>query len=686
MDELPGSDGATGRQDPQSSIPFTSAAWLAIAAGLSGSALELGGLAACKLSGNRFLFVSHHSVWMVPVGLTLLVLSFAAVTWLAGRRLPRLRGPGTYVGIVVAVGLLSPFLVFSPRLHPAAGALLAIGIGVQAGRWAARRTAVALRLAPRAAAVLGGALLTAAVTTTVLERRARLAEPEGSPAESSLPNILLLVLDTVRAVDLSLYGYGRPTTPFLEQLGRRGVVFEQAIAASSWTLPTHATLFTGRWPNALSADWQSPLSPERTTLAEYFRARGYRTGGFVGNLTYTSREVGLAQGFETYDDRLVRPSEFLRALAIGRFVLDAPRFHVLFGARWPEARNTASELRDHFLSWVDRGPADQPFLGFVNLFDAHAPYDPDPAFLGRFGPVSRLPLTTRVRRFLSGRGPGAYRDSSGIAESKLRYDEGIATIDHEIESLVAGLAERDRLERTVIVLVSDHGELFGEGGQIGHGANLHVNTLHVPMLIVGPGVASGVRIPDLVSVRDLARTIADVAGANPDVFQGHSLRPLWEAAPDAQTSPPMAMISGVIDPNSRRRRNQGVPIRKGSMASLMRDSLQVVASTDGSTELYRLSNDLPWAREIALSAVPSDSLGRLVSTLWTLWGGRSSEVGPLITDNQTFGQAPRAGANAALATVIPSIPTRLGVRPPPECARWGPLAAPQIYARVLSCW
>jgi arylsulfatase A-like enzyme len=636
--------------------------WLALAAALAGGAVELLGVAVRKFGEDRFLFLGHHVAWMVPVGLTAFVLAVAGLTWLAGGRWRRLRRPGAYVGVVVAAGMLSPLLAFGPRLHPAAAALLAIGIGVQGGRWATRRAATAVRVAPRAATGLAVALLAVAVVAAVVERRDRLADGGGAPADASLPNVLLVVLDTVRAVDLSLYGFERPTTPFLEQLGRRGVVFEQAISVTSWTLPTHATLFTGRWPNNLAADWQSPLEAEQKTLAEYFRTRGYRTGGFVGNLTYTSREVGLAQGFETYDDQVLQPTELLRSVAIGRFVYQAPRLRAAFGDWLPVRRNTAAQLRRRFLRWVDRGPADQPFLGFINLFDAHEPYDPDPSFHGRFGPVSRLSLKARIRRLVAGRGPGAYRDSSFIAESRLRYDEAIATIDHELAEVVDGLAERGRLDRTVIVVVSDHGELFGEGGQIGHGADLHINTLRVPLLIAGPGVATGVRIANPVSVRDVAKTIVDLALGNADDFRGYSLRNLWESGGGARTSLPMAMISGVIDPTPGRARDRLSPIRRGSVAALLVDSLQLVINTDGSTELNRISHEAPWARPIALAALPSDSLGGLIDTLWTRWRGRSSSVGPLFIGDVTLSMTPFGGHHVARATVIPAIPIR-AVRP-----------------------
>ena len=116
------------------------------------------------------------------------------------------------------------------------------------------------------------------------------------------PNVLLIVLDTVRADHLSLYGYERPTTPFLERLARRGIRFDQARAAAPWTLASHATMFTGRWPHELDVEWPCPLREDVPTLAEHLGSLGYATAGFVGNTLYCSYDGGLDRGFTHYED------------------------------------------------------------------------------------------------------------------------------------------------------------------------------------------------------------------------------------------------------------------------------------------------------------------------------------------------------------------------------------------------
>ena len=119
------------------------------------------------------------------------------------------------------------------------------------------------------------------------------------------PNVLLIVLDTVRADHLSLYGYRRPTSPTLERLARRGVRFDEARATAPWTLPSHASLFTGRWPHELGVKWLTPWRGNDPTLAEYLGSRGYATAGFVANTLYCSYDSGLGRGFTRYDDYIL---------------------------------------------------------------------------------------------------------------------------------------------------------------------------------------------------------------------------------------------------------------------------------------------------------------------------------------------------------------------------------------------
>ncbi len=185
--------------------------------------------------------------------------------------------------------------------------------------WSAAAVAAFLRLVRRTVPLLAGALLTIMLVTiggrAWSEHRAAAALP---PAPAGARNVLLIVWDTVRAGNLSLYGYERPTTPNLERLAGRGVRFDLAFSTSSWTLPAHASLFTGRWPHELGVDWKSPLRDDVPTLAEYLAAHGYDTAGFAANLDYCTRETGLARGFAHYEDFPIDLYDaFTRYVALG---------------------------------------------------------------------------------------------------------------------------------------------------------------------------------------------------------------------------------------------------------------------------------------------------------------------------------------------------------------------------------
>ena len=248
-------------------------------------------------------------------------------------------------------------------------------------------------------------------------------------ATAALPHLLqaprmcsLIVWDTVRAANLSLYGYGRPTTPNLERLASRGVRFDLAFSTSSWTLPAHASMFTGRWPHELDVDWKSPMRDDVPTLAGYLAAHGYDTAGFVANLDYCNRETGLARGFAHYEDFPIELYDvFARYVGTGQ-----PDRHRRLAVRswagcWRNApgvgttwfparrsmRRTPRRSTGRSWRWLARQQARRrPFFAFLNYNDAHTPYEvPDRSIPG-FGlrPESSLGPPTLLQLELGGQG------------------------------------------------------------------------------------------------------------------------------------------------------------------------------------------------------------------------------------------------------------------------------------------
>jgi arylsulfatase A-like enzyme len=344
-------------------------------------------------------------------------------------------------------------------------------------------------------------------------------------------NIILLVLDAVRAQSMGLYGYGRPTTPELERWARRGVLFKRAVAPSSWTLPSHASMFTGRPALQLSADWGIPLDGTYPTLAEYLRARGYMTAGFVANPSYCSQMYGLARGFIHYVDFSVSLGELLASSKVLLDVVNSRAFRRLIPYRDFLGRKHAETITQDFLEWLDRRPS-RPFFVFLNYFDAHEPVLPADEFERRF------PSPTQRRWDIFDH---QLHQSLRVNESRLSpvevqteinaYDAAIAGLDRRIGEMLDQLDRRGLLDSTVVFITSDHGELHGEHGKFGHGNSLYRLLTQVPLLMLRPDRRAGV-VDEFVSLRDVAATALDLAGiANDGAFPVCSFGRLADATP-----------------------------------------------------------------------------------------------------------------------------------------------------------
>ena len=250
---------------------------------------------------TRGYLMSRHFVWLTPLSNLMLFSAIgvllATVAWLWPRR-------GGWLGprLIGFLAVLPVLMVTSPRLYPIAWAMLAAGI-------ASCVAATLERHAPKLRRRLLISLPCLLVLDMILagwtlggdwlrERR----ESWRPLPPGNAPNVLLITLDTVRADRVSLYGYERPTTPVLERLARDGIRFDKARATAPWTVPSHASIFTGRWPHELGVTWDNPLDEKFPTLAEYLGSRGYATAGFVGNTLECSYDRGFSRGFTHYED------------------------------------------------------------------------------------------------------------------------------------------------------------------------------------------------------------------------------------------------------------------------------------------------------------------------------------------------------------------------------------------------
>lgn len=302
------------------------------------------------------------------------------------------------------------------------------------------------------------------------------------------PNILLVTLDTTRADRIGAYGYSLAKTSHLDRLAAEGVRFNRTIAPAPITLPSHASLFTARYPFAhgVRNNGNFYLGDEFPTLATALHDRGYRTAAFVSSFIL-DRRYGLARGFDEYDDRFESGGEQVVNFQIER--------------RGDRTALAAGE-------WLDRNARDpqHPFFVWLHLYDPHEPY----------------------------RAPQPFRDM--FADRP--YDGEIAFDDAILASVIDRLNKLGQLDSTLIAVVGDHGESLGEHGEETHSMFVYESALRVPMILWRPGrIPSGKVVTPLVRVIDLTPTLLELAGAPPLAgAEGKSLVPLIEGRGPAPPS------------------------------------------------------------------------------------------------------------------------------------------------------
>ena len=467
------------------------------------------------------IHLTPHYVWTIPVLDALLFLAVIGTLTLLGSRLPRLARREVRVGLALGMAALFVLLTIEP-LHDLAALFLAAGFGVQGARMAGGRILCRVRRAlPAAAVVVLGAGAIQGGATAFREGRA------GRIGAGDHPNVVLLILDTVRARSMGPWGTDAGATPEMDQLAREAVTFRWAISPSPWTLPAHASLFTGRWPQELSAGWTRPLDAAHPTLAEVMTAEGYRTGGFVGNLLQASHHTGLARGFLVYRDFPLEPGTVLFTQSLLRTLVLSDLARRVVARHELLTRKHAPEVNREFFDWVDAGVG--PFFAFLNYFDAHEPLRPPD--------VPARDWNRYVHRGGVMYGENAWveekweLDPRGVEHLRAAYAEGVVRADAGLGALIEGLRERGLLERTILVVAGDHGEQFGENGLFDHSNSVYPVLLHVPLVIRGPGLPEGVVVDEAVSLRDVAATLVELTGGRAGSLPGRSLTGTWSEIP-----------------------------------------------------------------------------------------------------------------------------------------------------------
>jgi arylsulfatase A-like enzyme len=321
-------------------------------------------------------------------------------------------------------------------------------------------------------------------------------------AQQPPPNVIVVLVDTLRADRLGVYGNRSGLTPYLDGLARRGTVFSNVYAPSSWTCPSVASLFTSRYPNQHQVtNWDARISDPEVTIAERLQQARYRSLGFVANLRLTE-ELGHGQGFERWNAYLSATK--LRADRLRRRLLSSPEL-----AAVPDAQS-------HL------------FL-YVQYMEPHAPYNMPPRYRKKFERRSdpSIDSAAAVQKLLD-LNFGAL-SAAELDHLNSLYDAEIAFLDDELRRLMTGLEARGLLQHSIVVVTADHGEELGEHGLVGHGLSLYNQELHVPLIVVGQGVPAGQVVREPVSLMDVAPSLLALIGqpAEPR-FQGRSLVPLLQ--------------------------------------------------------------------------------------------------------------------------------------------------------------
>jgi arylsulfatase A-like enzyme len=420
------------------------------------------------------------------------------------------------------------------------------------------------------------------------------------------PNIIVIVVDTLRADHLSSYGYERDTSPFMDRIAAEGVRFENAISPSSWTQPSHASMLTGRYTYEHHAETQ-PLDDTYPTIGETLQANGYRTGAFSANTLFFTRRQGFGRGFLHFEDNyLSLPDAFLNSSLYG-YLFDYYGLRKALNYEGVPYRRLASDINKSVLDWVDQGDA-EPFFLFVNYFDVHDPYTPPEPYLSKYGPTQGGLINGFMERYHPDLTPEQLQSEIDA------YDGSINYVDDEIKALFAELDQRGVLDNAIVIITSDHGESLGEHGLLQHSASLYRQEIHVPLIVWGMGIPSGKVIDTPVSTVALPSTILELLDINDGIFPPQPLTLLFDGNNPADWAQPLselAQFDGAAEAN---------PSTHGAMKSVVGDEMQYIVHEAFGVELYNWRTDPQEVNNLANDSTSASVLDMFNAYLESLIG------------------------------------------------------------------
>jgi arylsulfatase A-like enzyme len=493
----------------------------------------------------------------------------------------------------------------APRFRPVSVigvvAIAAVAFAISALIFERGRVVRGVRIRQAAALVAGLAAVLLAVPAA--ERDLDRPRPFVPTAPAgNRPNVVLIVMDTVRADHLSVYGYHRKTTPWLERFAARATLYRHCFAASNYTLASHASMFTGLYPRTHGAtnlppglSYGEPLDGKFETLAEKLAGLGYFNAAVIGNLGFLGRDFHLDQGFHVYDARSPVAQFTFEERHSMRYGVRNLLWLIGAGREFRRYFRDAAEVNETAVQLLDQGARMQvPIFLFVNYMDAHFPYLAPPPYDNLFQAGEHAP--TDYEEWV--RTPPSGTDERAAARNyyMARYDESIRYVDSEAGKLVEKLEQLRLFDNTMIIVTSDHGEGFGEHDTVSHGWSLYQEELWVPLLIKYPRQTVGRVSDNNVSLVDLMPTVLEVVGAKtPEYLHGVSLLSVGEN----QLSRPIFAEAYLSASKVSKR---GTSPAAWSVMSPNR--LKLIRTSSGGTELYDLDSDPKETRNLYAANAP----------------------------------------------------------------------------------